>query len=88
MGKEEDIWYAVNVTRVVVPPQRSLETFGTTTIQYQLLSELMDEVNKVRIRQGTVYAERPQIITPNHFASLLLDGRDRIRIPMQDGVVA
>ena len=74
MGKQEDIWYAVNITKVVHSPQQTLETFGTTIIRYHFLSELMDEVNKVRLREGSVYSERPQIITPSHFASQLLDG--------------
>ena len=74
MGKQEDIWYAVNITKVIHSPLQSLETFGTTTIRYHILSELMDEVNKVRLRAGSVYAERPQIITPSHFASQLLEG--------------
>ncbi len=74
MGKQEDIWYAVNVTKVVHAPNQSLETFGATTIRYHLLSELMDEVNQVRLREGSMYSERPQIITPSHFASQLLEG--------------
>lgn len=74
MGKQEDIWYAVNITRVVHAPQQTLETFGATTIRYHFLSELMDEVNKVRVRAGKVYSERPQIIAPTHFASQLLEG--------------
>ena len=74
MGKQEDIWYAVNVTKVVHAPKQSLETFGRTTIRYHLLSELMDEVNKVRLRAGSMCSERPQIITPSHFASQLLEG--------------
>ena len=74
MGKQEDIWYAVNVTRVVHAPQLTLETFGSTTIRYHMVSELMDQVNKVRVRAGQVFSERPQIITPGHFASQLLDG--------------
>ena len=74
MGRQEDIWYAVNITKVVYSPQQTLETFGTTTIRYHFLSELMDEVNKVRLREGSVYSERPQIITPSNFASQLLEG--------------
>ena len=74
MGKQEDIWYAVNITRVIHAPQQTIETFGATTIQYHLVSELMDQINKVRVRAGSVYSERPQIITPNHFISQMLEG--------------
>ena len=74
MGRQEDLWYAVNITKVVHSPEQTLETFGTTTVRYHFLSELMDEVNRVRLREGSVYSERPQIITPSNFASRLLDG--------------
>lgn len=74
MAKREDIEYAVSITRVVQAPRQTLETFGTTTIRYYLVSELMDAVGKVRIREGKVYSERPQIITPNAYASALLEG--------------
>ncbi len=74
MGKQEDIWYAVNATRIIHAPKVTLETFGATTIRYHLLSELMDEVNKVRLRAGSVFSERPQIVTPTHLASQLLEG--------------
>ncbi len=74
MGKQEDIWYAVNVTKVVHSPRQTIATFGATTIRYYLLSELMDDVNKVRLRTGSVYSERPQIMTPAHIISQLLDG--------------
>lgn len=74
MGKQEDIWFAVNATRVVTFPRQTLETFGATSIRYHLISELMDEVGKVRVREGKVVSERPQIITPSHFAEQLLEG--------------
>ncbi len=74
MGKPEDIWYAVNTTRVILAPRQTLETFGATTIRYHIISELMDEANKVRVREGKVVSERPQIITPRQIASQLLEG--------------
>ena len=74
MTREDDIWYAVDVTRVVLPPQQTLETFGATTLRFHLISELMDEAHRVRVRYGKVFAERPQIIAPRHFAEQLLDG--------------
>jgi len=64
MGKKEDFDYAMNVTRIVMAPQSTIETFGTTTVNYMLISELMDQVNTVRVREGKMYSERPQIITP------------------------
>ena len=59
-----DFWYAVNNTEVISVPQSRLETFGTTMVNYFLISELMDSVDKVRVREGKLKAYRPEIITP------------------------
>lgn len=69
-----DFWYAINNTRMVLLPTRRLETFGATVLNYYLVSELMDAVNKVRVREGRIRAHRPQIITPATMASTLLEG--------------
>ncbi len=74
MPKPEDIWYALANTEVILAPQQKLETFGNTVINYHLLSEKMDAINEVRIREGRVHAERPQVLTPSYFERLLLDG--------------
>mgnify|MGYP003586009002 FL=1 len=69
-----DFWFAVNNTEIVVPPKRHLETFGNTMINYYLVSELMDSIGKVRVREGRMQALRPQIITPASYSSLMLEG--------------
>lgn len=69
-----DFWFAVNNTEIVVPPKRHLETFGNTIINYYLVSELMDSVGKVRVREGRMQALRPQIITPSSYSTTLLEG--------------
>ena len=69
-----DFWYAVNNTEIVVPPKRHIETFGNTIINYHLVCELMDDTNKVRVREGRMQALRPQIITPSTYANTMLDG--------------
>ena len=69
-----DFWYAVNNTEVVQPPRQNLETFGTTMLHYHLVSELMDSVDKVRVREGKIEAARPQIITPGDMGGLPLEG--------------
>jgi len=74
MSKDHDFWYAVNMTRVISPPKQTLETFGASIIKYHIISEFSDEVGRTRIRSGKVVSERPQIITPGHFAQQLLDG--------------
>ncbi len=69
-----DFWYAVKHTEIILPPKRHLETFGHTVINYVLISELMDSVNQVRIREGRMQAARPQIVTPAAYSNMLLEG--------------
>ncbi len=69
-----DFWFAVNNTEILVPPKRHLETFGNTIINYYLVSELMDSIGKVRVREGRMQALRPQIITPASYSSMMLEG--------------
>ena len=69
-----DFWYAVNNTRVLLTPTSHLETFGATVLNYHLVTELMDTVDKIRVRAGRVRAARPEILTPNASLENLLDG--------------
>ena len=69
-----DFWYAVNNTEIVLAPRRHIETFGNTLINYYLVSELMDSVTQVRIREGRMQAMRPQIVTPSAYSNMLLEG--------------
>lgn len=69
-----DFWYAVNNTEVKLLPTRHLETFGTTILHYHLITELMDSVNQVRIREGVLKANQPQIITPQGYSQTALEG--------------
>ena len=55
-------------------PQRHLETFGATVLNYHLVSELMDSVNQTRVRVGRIQANQPQIITPEAYSETLLEG--------------
>ena len=72
--KRDDIEYALENTEVIRAPERSISTFGTTSFNFFLVSELMDEANEVRVRTGRIDAERPQILSPAHYARLMLDG--------------
>lgn len=74
MIQEHDFHYAMENTRVVVPPQRAIETFGSTSFRFLLVSELMDQANAVRIRGGRIEAERPRIVSPHHFSKMFLEG--------------
>lgn len=69
-----DFWFAVNNTEVVVRPKRNLESFGTTTIHYHLVTEMMDAVDHLRIREGRIHAYKPEIITPQSFGDSMLEG--------------
>ena len=70
----ESFLYALENTKTHVEPSGLIETFGSTAFDFVLVSELMDEVNRVRLRRGTLQAQRPRIVAPQHFAKIMLDG--------------
>ena len=72
--RTDDFEYAIENTHVIVAPEQQIATFGSTSFHFYLISELMDRVDQVRVRNGNIQAERPQIVTPEHFRRLLLEG--------------
>jgi hypothetical protein len=74
MYPAHDVQYALENTRVVVSPDRRIDTFGTTNFRFYLVSELMDSVGEIRVRDGRISADRPRIVTPDHVSRLLLEG--------------
>ena len=72
--REDDFQYAIENTRVILAPEQQIATFGSTSFSFYLISELMDRVDQVRVRNGKIHAERPQILTPEHYCRLLLEG--------------
>jgi hypothetical protein len=70
----DDFDYAVENTHVIVAPEQQIATFGSTSFNFYLISELMDRVDQVRVRNGKIHAERPQILAPEHYWRLLLEG--------------
>jgi hypothetical protein len=70
----DDFDYAIENTHVIVAPEQQIATFGSTSFDFYLISELMDRVNQVRVRNGKIHAERPQILAPEHYCRLLLEG--------------
>jgi hypothetical protein len=74
MLNSDDFNYAMDQTKVILPPEKRLETFGNSFVNYYLVTEDMDRVNLSFVREGTIVAERPQIISPGNIAKLLLDG--------------
>jgi hypothetical protein len=65
MPSEFDIQYAIENTKVLHEPDRRIDTFGSTQFEFQLVSELMDEINATRIRTGQITAEKPLILRPD-----------------------
>src|SRR6201982_4231041 len=72
--KEDDFQYAIENTQVILVPEQKIATFGTTSFRFYLISEWMDRGNEGRVRDGKIHADRPQILTPEHFSRLLLEG--------------
>jgi hypothetical protein len=74
MLNEDAIQYAIENTQVIVAPQRRIATFGDTSFHFYLVTELMDQVDQVRVRDGRLDAVRPQLITPGHIQRMLVEG--------------
>ena len=70
----DDFDYAIENTHVIIAPEQNIATFGSTSFNFYLISELMDRVDQVRVRNGKIHAERPQILAPEHYCRLLLEG--------------
>ena len=72
--KNFDFWYAAANAEIVLAPSRRLETFGSTLINYHLVSELPDEPGRVRVREGRLEASRPTLIMPSEYAKIDASG--------------
>lgn len=59
-----DRWYAARKVKILLSPSHELETFGSTLVNYHLISELQDHPGKVRIREGRLEAHQPLVIVP------------------------
>jgi hypothetical protein len=69
-----DRWYAAKHVRIVVSPTHELETFGSTLVNYRLISQLDDRPDKVRVREGRLEAHQPRVITPKGFSEIVAEG--------------
>lgn len=70
----DKIQYAMENTHVLREPDRRIDTFGVTRFKFTIISELMDSVGKIRVRSGEVEAQKPQIIKPNAYNNVELEG--------------
>jgi len=73
--RDPKIRYAVSHTKILRPPEQTLATFGITTIHYYLLTEPVyleeeEEADETVIREGSVIAQRPRVVTPNYMNKL------------------
>jgi len=68
METDEKIKYALEHTELIRAPQRSLSTFGSSIIDYYVVTELVGNVSVVR--DGKVIAERPKIVTPAYLVNV------------------
>ena len=71
---EDTFQFAIEHTEVVRAPERRISTLGDTAFHFHLVAELMDSTEQVRIREGHLHAERPQILTPEYLRSTLAEG--------------
>ncbi len=76
MHSQDNIYYALETTRVLREPDHRIQTFGETRFEFQLISELMDRSGEVRIRTGEVEAQRPRIMRPEAFREIEFEGFD------------
>jgi hypothetical protein len=71
---EFDFQYALEQTRVLHEPDRRIDTFGSTQFEFQLVSELMDQVGTCRVRAGRIEAHKPMILRPDGMGEFNFDG--------------
>ena len=71
---EDTFQFAIEHTEVVRAPERRISTLGDTAFHFHLVAELMDTTEQVRIREGRLHAERPQILTPEYLRNTLAEG--------------
>jgi len=74
MLNEDSFQYAIENTQVIRSPERRIDTFGATSFRFFLVTELMDSAHQVRVRDGRLHAERPQILTPGYIHRTLAEG--------------
>ena len=74
MPSEFDIQYALENTHVLYEPDRRIDTFGTTQFEFQIVSELMDQIDTVRVRSGRIEAQKPMILRADANADFDFEG--------------
>jgi len=68
MEADEKIKNALQQTELIRAPKRELDTFGSSVIDYYVVTELVGNLSVVR--DGKVFAERPKIVTPAYLVNV------------------
>jgi hypothetical protein len=68
METDDKIKYALEQTKLIRAPRRELDTFGSSVIDYYVVTELVGNLSVVR--DGKVVAERPKIVTPAYLVNV------------------
>lgn len=74
MSVEDTFFYSLESSRVILLPRTRVATFRTSLIHYTLMTEAMDRVGTTLVREGSLEADRPQLILPKTMEKLLLEG--------------
>lgn len=70
---EFDFVYAVRHTKILCAPERLLDPFDATTIDYTLLTEPMDSPGQTRIREGKLQTFPPRLVLPGDLSTQELE---------------
>jgi hypothetical protein len=65
---DDKVRYALEHTELLRSPQQELSTFGSSIVDYYVVSELARNLSV--IREGKVIAERPRIVTPAYLVNV------------------
>jgi len=65
---DEKIRHALEHTELVRAPRQELSTFGSSVVEYYVVTELVGNLSVVR--DGKVIAERPKIVTPTYLVNI------------------
>jgi len=68
METDDKIKYALEHTELIRAPRQELDTFGSSVIDYYVVTELVGNLSVVR--DGKVFAERPKIVTPAYLVNV------------------
>jgi len=68
MELDDRVRYALEHTELIRAPRQELATFGSSVIDYYVVTELVGNISVVR--DGKVIAERPKIVTPAYLGNV------------------